>query len=53
MDEPTEERYIHSLIGETFEEEDIDANTYIRTNPQKKLTKGLSYKTQTHTFAAG
>ena len=31
MDEPTEERYIHSLIGETFEEEDIDANCKIRT----------------------
>ena len=26
MDEPTEKRCIHSLIGETFEEEDIDAN---------------------------
>ena len=31
MDEPTEERCIHSLIGETFEEEDIDANCKIRT----------------------
>ena len=31
MDEPTEERYIHSLIGETFEKEDIDANCKIRT----------------------
>lgn len=31
MDEPTEERYIHSLIGETFEEEDIDTNCKIRT----------------------
>lgn len=31
MDEPTEERQIHSLIGETFEEEDTDANYAIRT----------------------
>ena len=31
MDEPTEERDIHSLIGETFEEEDTDANCIIRT----------------------
>ena len=31
MDEPTEERQIHSLIGETFEEEDTDANCKIRT----------------------
>ena len=31
MDEPTEERYIHSLIGEIFEEEDTDANCKIRT----------------------
>ena len=31
MDEPTEERDIHSLIGETFEEEDADANCKIRT----------------------
>ena len=31
MDEPTEERCIHSFIGETFEEEDIDANCKIRT----------------------
>lgn len=31
MDEPTEERDIHSLIGETFEEEDTDANCKIRT----------------------
>jgi AraC-like DNA-binding protein len=31
MDEPTEERYIHSLIGETFEEDDLDANCKIRT----------------------
>ena len=31
MDEPTEERQIRSLIGETFEEEDIDANCKIRT----------------------
>lgn len=31
MDEPTEERDIHSLICETFEEEDTDANCKIRT----------------------
>ena len=31
MDEPTEKRDIHSLIGETFEEEDADANCKIRT----------------------
>ena len=31
MDEPTEERQIRSLIGETFEEEDIGANCKIRT----------------------
>lgn len=31
MDEPTEERDIHSLISETFEEEDTDANCKIRT----------------------
>ena len=31
MDEPTEERDIHSLIGETFEEEDTDAICKIRT----------------------
>ena len=31
MDEPTEERDIHSLIGETFEEEDTDASCKIRT----------------------
>ena len=31
MDEPTEERQIHSLIGEIFEEEDADANCKIRT----------------------
>ncbi len=31
MDEPTEERQIHSLIGETFEDEDTDANCKIRT----------------------
>lgn len=31
MDEPTEERDIHSLIGDTFEEEDTDANCKIRT----------------------
>jgi hypothetical protein len=31
MDEPTEERDIHSLIGETFEGEDTDANCKIRT----------------------
>jgi hypothetical protein len=31
MDEPTENRQIISLIGETFEEEDTDANCSIRT----------------------
>lgn len=31
MDEPTEERQIRSLIGETFEDEDSDANSNIRT----------------------
>ena len=31
MDEPTEDRQITSLIGETFEEEDYDANCTIRT----------------------
>ena len=31
MDEPTEERDIHSLIGETFEVEDTYANSKIRT----------------------
>lgn len=31
MDEPTEERDIHSLIFETFEEEDPEANCKIRT----------------------
>lgn len=31
MDEPTEERDIHSLICETFEEEDTEANCKIRT----------------------
>ena len=31
MDEPTEEHDIHSLICETFEEEDTDANCKIRT----------------------
>ena len=31
MDEPTEERQIRSLIGESFEEEDIGANCKIRT----------------------
>lgn len=31
MDEPTEERDIHSLICETFEEEDPEANCKIRT----------------------
>lgn len=31
MDEPTEERQIHSLIGETFEDEDSDTNSNIRT----------------------
>ena len=31
MDEPTEERQIRSLIGETFEDEDTDANCKIRT----------------------
>ena len=31
MDEPTEERKIHSFIGETFEGEDTDANCKIRT----------------------
>lgn len=31
MDEPTEERHISSLIGETFENEDTDANSSIRT----------------------
>ena len=31
MDEPTEERQIHSFIGETFEGEDTDANCKIRT----------------------
>ena len=31
MDEPTEERDIHSLICETFEEEDTKANCKIRT----------------------
>lgn len=31
MDEPTEAREIHSLIGETFGEEDADANCEIRT----------------------
>ena len=31
MDAPTEERQIHSLIGETFEEEDTDAKCKIRT----------------------
>lgn len=31
MDEPTEERQIRSLIGETFEDEDSDVNSNIRT----------------------
>lgn len=31
MDEPTEEREIHSLIGESFEDEDTDTNCKIRT----------------------
>lgn len=31
MDEPTEERGIRSLIGESFEGEDTDANCKIRT----------------------
>ena len=31
MDEPTENRQIISMIGETFEEEDTDANCSIRT----------------------
>lgn len=31
MDEPTEEREIHSLIGESFEGEDTDSNCSIRT----------------------
>lgn len=31
MDEPTEEREIRSLIGESFEDEDKDANCSIRT----------------------
>ena len=31
MDEPTEEREIHSLIGECFESEDADANCIVRT----------------------
>ena len=31
MDEPTEVREIHSLIGDKFEGEDIDANSKIRT----------------------
>lgn len=31
MDEPTEEREIRSLIGESFEEEDTDASCKIRT----------------------
>ena len=31
MDEPTEEREIHSLIGECFESEDADANCVVRT----------------------
>ena len=31
MDEPSEERDIHSLIGETFEGEDTDADCKIRT----------------------
>lgn len=31
MDEPTEKRQISSLIGDTFEDEDIDANCTIRT----------------------
>ena len=31
MDEPTEEREIHSLIGESFEGEDTDTNCKIRT----------------------
>ena len=31
MDEPTEEREIHSLIGESFEGEDTDADCMIRT----------------------
>lgn len=31
MDEPTEERQICSLIGDTFAEEDMDANSRIRT----------------------
>ncbi|WP_238988039.1 nucleotidyl transferase AbiEii/AbiGii toxin family protein [Prevotella koreensis] len=31
MDEPTEERQIRSLIGDTFEDEDTDTNCTIRT----------------------
>lgn len=31
MDEPTEEREMHSLIGESFEDEDTDTNCKIRT----------------------
>lgn len=31
MDEPIEEREIHSLIGECFESEDADANCIVRT----------------------
>ena len=31
MDEPTEEREIHSLIGECFESEDADTNCIVRT----------------------
>lgn len=31
MDEPTENREIHSLIGECFPEEDIDANSIVKT----------------------
>lgn len=36
MDEPTEEREIHSLIGESFEDEDIDTNCKIRTAVPKR-----------------
>lgn len=31
MDEPTEQREIHSLIGETFDDEDSGANSWVRT----------------------
>lgn len=31
MDEPTEKREIRSLIGETFDDEDSDANSLVRT----------------------